>query len=83
MRLHILQYKRKWEEKSIHFGQQSFRDVFFFFPLFIFSQGGEPEVKGDRKKRFTKSQSAKGCIFNNFCGFSLITSCSLKQWNVR
>lgn len=43
----------------------------FFFSLFIFSQGGEPELKGDRKKRFTKSQSAKGCIFNNFCGFSV------------
>lgn len=37
-----------------------------FFSPFIFSQGGEPELKGDRKKRFTKSQSAKGCIFNNF-----------------
>lgn len=74
MRLHILQYEKKWEEKSIHFGQQSFRNgigSFFFSPFFIFSQGGEPELKGDKKKRFTKSQSAKGCIFNNLCGFSL------------
>lgn len=45
--------------------------VHVFFPFFIFSQGGEPELKGDKKKRFTKSQSAKGCIFNSLCGFSV------------
>lgn len=37
--------------------------VFSFF--YFFRQDGEPGLKDDKKKQkqFTKSQSAKGCIF--------------------
>lgn len=58
--------KGKCEEESIHFRQQSWvRERISSLVFFIFRQGGEPGSKDDKKKpkQFTKSQSAKGCIF--------------------
>lgn len=78
MKLYILQYKRKWKEKSIHFAQRDWvRErglVHLFFSFFYFSAGWGPGLEDDerKQKQFTKSQSAKGCIFLQMCGFSVI-----------
>lgn len=70
MKLYILQYKRKMGREKHSFAQRSWvreRVVghLFFFPFFYFLAGWGPGLEDDKReqKQFTKSQSAKGCIF--------------------
>lgn len=80
MKLHILQYKRKWKREKHSFWTMRFDKrkgisslLFFFF--FIFRQDVEPGQKGDRKKQkqnsLQRARVQRDAYFNKYCGFSV------------
>lgn len=87
MKLHILQYKRKWKGKSIHFGQWDWireMELVHFFFLFYFRQDVEPGQKGDKKKQnsLQRARVQRDAYFNKSCGFS-VSYYKLKSWTVK